>query len=81
MNTFFGCAVGAAIKGPILFHPVTDYSNPAVGTGRSQSMNSAFKAIESMFLPLLYYIKGFVVIISANFTYSHHFPPVCQQVT
>jgi hypothetical protein len=63
--TFLG-TVGAAINLVTDFNPVTDDPAIAMGTARSEEMNGAFKTVEMMFLPLLRYREGFIVIISAN---------------
>ena len=59
------------------FHAVTDDFAAAMIAFRRDHLDRAFETIEDMGLTLRCYLKGFVVIVSAVFTFSHNFisPP------
>jgi hypothetical protein len=69
----FARAIGAAIEGFVRFDAVTDDSAATVPTNRGQFLNRAFEAIEGMLPACRNYVKGQVIIVSANFTLGHGF--------
>jgi hypothetical protein len=73
MNALLASAIGAAINDFIRFYAVADDSTPAVSAGRRQTMNRAFKTIETVFLARHRHFKGEMILISANITLCHDF--------
>jgi hypothetical protein len=61
----------AAIDRSIVFETVADYAAIAMGASRGKCMDSAFEAVEGVFLTTHDHLKSLVVVISANFANSH----------
>jgi len=61
----------ATINAALLFDAVSDDFTSAMGTGWSKSMNGALKAVEHVPLASRRDLKTFVVIVSADFAFSH----------
>lgn len=70
-DPFLFGTMGTAIDDVILFDPMPDYPTAAVGTGGSEGLNGAFKAIKDMCHPLPGHLEGFVIPIATHLTYVH----------
>jgi hypothetical protein len=55
----------------INFHAVADYPALAVRANRGERMDCAFEAIEGVVLACNDHLKRLVIIIFANFAFSH----------
>jgi hypothetical protein len=56
---------------PVGFHPVADHPAVAVRANRRQRVDCALEAIEGVMLAADDYLKRLVVVIFANFAFSH----------
>lgn len=61
-------AVGAAIEGIRCLHAVTDDAAATMGTGGSQRVDGALKAVEYMSLAAHFHLETFVVNVAAHLT-------------
>jgi hypothetical protein len=67
--------MSAAVERTICLHPVPDNPAATMITGWGQGMNSALKAIKGMRSTSHINGKGFIILISTNFTFCHFFAP------
>ena len=64
--------MGAAIEVAVGFYPMTDYLDPAVLAGGCEGVNRALETVEgARSLAGHAYLKGFIVVISADFALGH----------
>jgi hypothetical protein len=71
--TAFAGAVRAAEHLPAGFHPMPDDLASAVLALRRHHRNRAFEAVEHVGLAVFPQLKRFVVIVAAQFAFSHRF--------
>jgi hypothetical protein len=64
-------AIRTTVEGPARLNPMPDDLAPAMVTGRGQSMDGAFEAVEDVRLASHDDLEGFVIIIPTYFTSSH----------
>ncbi|MDB6154697.1 MAG: hypothetical protein JWL90_3150 [Chthoniobacteraceae bacterium] len=55
----------------IFFNAVADHAAAAAWAGRRQRVDCTFKTIEGVAFPADNYFEGFIVFVSADFTFSH----------
>jgi hypothetical protein len=67
--------VGTAIKRAFCLYTVPDDATATMIAPWSQRMNSTLKAVEGMDLACHTDGKGFIIIVSTNFTLRHFFSP------
>jgi hypothetical protein len=63
--------MGAAIEHPAGLDPMADYLAAAMFAGGRQRVNGALEAVKEMRFTVLHHFDGFIVIVSAHFTFSH----------
>jgi hypothetical protein len=64
-------AVVTAIDRALYLDAVADDVAIAMGTFGCQRVNRTFKAVEGVILAVDHHVKGFVVVVSANFAACH----------
>jgi hypothetical protein len=70
-DTFLAGAMGTAVERAVSFDPMSNNAAATVIAAWSQGMNSALKAIKGVRFAPHIHGKGFIIIISTNFTLCH----------
>jgi hypothetical protein len=63
--------MSAAVHNTLGFDSMPENLAPTVGTGRGECMNGALKAVEHMRLCGQFHLKGFFIVVAANFASRH----------
>jgi hypothetical protein len=64
-----------AIKRPVLFETMTDYSNAAGRAGGCERMNCAFETVKGVGATIHDHLNGLVVVIATSFASRHRTTP------